>query len=78
MTILHDSPEHYIQQCSDCGAVLKYSSHDIHVGAQPFFNKGQICVAAYDAIVCPCCKTILPATKQWFYEAFLPQKLVTT
>lgn len=78
MTVLHESPEYYIQQCSNCGAILKYSLHDVNVGAQPFWVKGQICVAAYDSIVCPCCQTILPATKQWFYDAFLPQKSLTT
>lgn len=78
MTVLHESPEYYIQQCKDCGAILKYSLHDINAGGQPFWIEGEMCAAAYDSIVCPCCQAIIPATKQWFYDAFLPQKSLTT
>ena len=78
MTVLHESPEHYIQQCERCGAILKYSLHDINIGAQPFWSKGQITVASYDSIICPCCQEILPATKQWLYDTFLLQKHTTT
>lgn len=80
MTVLHESPEYYIQQCDKCGAVLKYSLHDIHIAEKPFFvnNDESPWYASFDAIVCPCCKSMLVATKNWFYDAFLPQKSTTT
>lgn len=78
MTVLHESHECYIQQCNECGAVLKYSLHDIHIANEPFFVDDQQWGASYDAIVCPCCKRLLVATKNWFYDAFLPQKFATT
>lgn len=78
MTVLHESPEYYIQQCNECGAVLKYSLHDIHIANEQFFVDDQPWLASYDAIVCPCCKRLLVATKNWFYDAFLPQKPLAT
>ena len=78
MEVLHESPEYYIQQCRNCGAVLKYSLNDIYIADHPFSVKGKEYISSEDAIVCPCCQTILPANKQWFYDAFLSQKLATT
>lgn len=78
MTVLYDSPEYYIQRCDKCGAVLKYSLHDIHIAYEPFSIDGVEYIASDDTICCPCCKSILTATKNWFYDAFLPQKLSTT
>lgn len=78
MTVLRESHECYIQQCNECGAVLKYSLHDIHIANETFFIDDQPWVASYDTIVCPCCKRPLVATKNWFYDVFLPQKFTTT
>ena len=71
MTVLHESPEHYIQQCQECGAVLKYSLLDIHIEADPYYDEsGEIIyIAGFDSIMCPCCKKVIPATKEWFYES---------
>lgn len=76
MTVLHERPENYIQQCDKCSAVLKYSLNDIHIAYEQFFvdNCDLPWIASFDSIVCPCCKNLLPATKQWLYDAFLPQK----
>ena len=70
MTILHESPECYVQQCSKCGAVFKYSLCDIHIDGIPHYKANGECigVACFDSICCPCCETILPATKEWFYD----------
>ena len=71
MTVLQESPECYIQQCQKCGAVLKYSPHDIHIEADPYYNEnGEIIyMAGFDSIMCPCCKKVIPATREWFYES---------
>lgn len=71
MTVLHESPEYYIQQCQECGAVLKYSPHDIHIMADPYYDEhGEIIyMAGFDSIMCPCCEKVIPATKEWFYES---------
>ena len=71
MTVLQESPEVYIQQCKECGAILKYSLNDIKPEAVPYYddNGKIIYVAGYDSIICPCCKKIIPATKEWFYES---------
>ena len=78
MEILYESPNCYIQQCHECGAVFKYSLCDIHVNGKPHFVDGQMRTTSFASICCPCCSEILPATKQWFYDAFLPQKPTTT
>lgn len=69
MTVLQESPEVYIQQCKECGAVLKYSLHDIHPEAVPYYDKdGEIIyVAGFESIMCPCCNKVMPVTKEWFY-----------
>lgn len=66
MTVLKESPEAYIQQCKWCGAVLKYSLHDIHPEAIPHFNKNGKFIghAGFESILCPCCENILPAVKE--------------
>ncbi len=71
MTVLYESPECYIQQCKECGAVLKYSLNDIHIEADPYYDdNGEITyMAGFDSIMCPCCKKVIPATKEWFYES---------
>jgi hypothetical protein len=79
MTVLHENPEYYIQQCHKCGAILKYSLNDIHVAYEDFFIEGFDLpwIASDDSIVCACCKSVLTATKQWFYDPFLLQKLLS-
>lgn len=69
MTVLQESPECFIQQCKECGAVLKYSLHDIHPEAVPYYNSdGKMTyVAGFESILCPCCENVIPATKEWFY-----------
>ena len=71
MTVLQESPECFIQQCQKCRAVLRYSLNDIHIEADPYYdeNGGKIFIAGYDSIMCPCCKEVIPATKEWFYES---------
>lgn len=71
MTVLQESPECYIQQCQECGAVLKYSKHDIHIEADPYYddNGDIIYIAGFDSIMCPCCKKVILAAKEWFYES---------
>ena len=71
MTVLQESPEYFIQQCKECGAVLKYSLHDIHTEADPYCDEhGDIIyMAGFDSIMCPCCEKVIPATKEWFYES---------
>jgi hypothetical protein len=69
MTVLQESPECFIQQCKECGAILKYSLHDIHPEAVPYFNEDgeQTYCAGFESIMCPCCKHVIPVTKEWFY-----------
>ena len=69
MIVLKESPECFIQQCKECGAILQYSLHDIHPEAVPYFNEDgeQTYVAGYESIMCACCKKVIPATKEWFY-----------
>jgi hypothetical protein len=71
MIVLQESPEYFIQQCEECGAILKYSLHDIHPEAAPYYDEdGEIkCIAGFESIMCPCCKEVIPATKTWFYES---------
>ena len=71
MTVLQESPEVYIQQCKECGAVLKYSLNDIHPEAVPYYDdNGEIIyMAGFESIMCPCCEKVIPATKEWFYES---------
>ena len=71
MTVLQESPECFIQQCEECGAVLKYSLHDIHAEAHPYYDEyGKIMhIAGFESIMCPCCNEVIPATKEWFYES---------
>ena len=71
MTILHESPEYYIQQCSECGAVLKYSKNDILVAYKEHYLGDHMFVADVDHIYCPCCKTPIQATKEYFYQFML-------
>lgn len=68
MTVLQESPECFIQQCKECGAVLKYSLHDIHPEAVPYYDEnGEITyIAGFESILCPCCEHVIPATKEWF------------
>lgn len=71
MTVLQESPECFIQRCEECGAVLKYSFDDIHAEAHPYYDEhGKITyIADFESIMCPCCKEVIPATKEWFYES---------
>lgn len=74
MKILHESPDCYIQQCSECGTVMQYSMNDIliknKIYIHPMDGNKTFC-ASYDQIICPHCCAILPATKEWFYNHFL-------
>lgn len=75
MQILKEAPECYIQQCENCGAVLKYSECDIHVRNKPFKayedqeneNNG-FCICTYDSFVCPSCSYINEAKRRWLME----------
>ena len=71
MTVLQESPEVFIQQCKECGAVLKYSLHDIHPEDVPHLNKnGQLIGhVGFESILCPCCENIIPANKERFYDS---------
>lgn len=71
MTILHESPECYIQQCSECGAVLKYSKNDIYIADKLHeFEDGESYYASFDFIRCPACGQVLMSTKEWLYDQF--------
>lgn len=69
MKILRDSADSYILKCSNCDGVFLYSLHDIHAPAVPHFNKSgkMIGMAGFDTVLCPCCETILSATKEPYY-----------
>lgn len=66
MTVVERSDECYIQQCRECGAVLRYSMNDIHIKEKPFrvSNDGLPYVVSFDSIVCPQCGEILEATRR--------------
>jgi hypothetical protein len=67
MEILEKAPECYIQQCKNCGAVLKYSECDIHAGDIPFkSDDGRDWVCSCDAFICPSCKLPIAAERTWF------------
>ena len=67
MEILEKAPECYIQQCNNCGAVLKYSECDIHPGDTPFKdNNGVEWTCTCDSFVCPSCNHPISATRTWF------------
>lgn len=71
MKILHESPECYIQQCKKCGAVLQYSKNDILIANKEHYIDDNMFIANVDYIYCPCCKTPIPATKEYFYQFYL-------
>lgn len=68
MTVLQTSPEYYIQQCSGCGAVLKYSKHDIYIGntVHHIQETDTSFWTRNDSIICPVCGYIQDATKERF------------
>ena len=73
MQILKEAPECYIQQCRYCGAVLKYSECDIHVGNLCFNFKDKdgndvSCVCRDDSFVCPSCCGVNEAKRKWLME----------
>ena len=70
MKILHESPECYIQQCRECGAVLQYSKNDIYIRDKVHLIGNDTFCATIDYIRCPACEKMIPATKEWFYDQF--------
>lgn len=78
MKILHDSADGYILKCSNCGGIFSYSLHDIHAPAVPHFNKGgaMVGMAGFDTVLCPCCETIQPATKEPYYGGTQSVKVI--
>lgn len=71
MQILKEAPECYIQQCNNCGAVLKYSECDINVAYKAFEYNDPDCpditsmFCAYDSFVCPSCNGVNEAKRKW-------------
>lgn len=69
MKILHESPECYIQQCCECGAVLQYSRNDIYIpNIEHILEDGPPFYCSMDHIRCPACGNFITATKEWFYD----------
>lgn len=74
MQILKEAPECYIQQCKNCGAVLKYSECDINVANKEFKYTDPNCpditfaFCIYDSFVCPSCFSINEAKRKWMIE----------
>ena len=67
MEILEKAPDRYIQQCSNCGAILKYSDSDIHPYGIPFYvDDVTQWTCGYDAFVCPSCNMPNKAERTWF------------
>ena len=66
MEILEKAPDCYIQQCKNCGAVLKYSECDIHKGDIEFEEYGQWWLCKYDSFMCPSCRYPQDAERTWF------------
>lgn len=67
MEILEKAPDRYIQQCSNCGAILKYSESDIHPYGIPFYTEDGTEWRFYeDAFVCPSCNIPVAAERTWF------------
>ena len=77
MEILAKAPEYYIQQCSKCGAVLKYSKCDIHVAYVPFYAAdGTEWKCSFDSIMCPSCNSPIEAKREWLIEIGWIKKLI--
>lgn len=73
--ILKEAPECYIQQCSHCGAVLKYSECDINVAGKDFYVDGKDggiydgwYNMPYDTFICPSCNYVKPAERKWLID----------
>ena len=71
MQILKEASECYIQQCENCGVVLKYSECDINVAMKEFKYTDPIntditsVFYLYDTFVCPSCFSINEAKRKW-------------
>ena len=70
MKVLHESIGAYVKKCENCGAVLQYSLHDIHSEETPHFNKDGklIGYAGFESILCHCCDSIIPASREGVYD----------
>ena len=67
MEILEKAPDRYIQQCKNCGAVLKYSESDIRPYGIPFTaDNGMQWTCNNDVFICPSCNIPVVAERTWF------------
>ena len=67
MEILEKAPDRYIQQCNNCGTILKYSEDDIHKGGIPFYTEDGTQLTCYDDVfICMSCKYPVKAERTWF------------